>query len=255
MNPTRKDVTRTTGRAGLVILVALVLLVGLTATVWAAWGSTWRGSLGAVFEARLTATPTRTPRPITLTPTRGLVVPIIPTFTPMPIPTRSPTTPPLPTQPAAETPDPYLTAIVVEYGMDPTRRFVVIDPNTQRMTIWDPGRAPRALLISTGDEDQGYRTPAWYGLVGNYWGTFHAFGVYADDGWYLYDDPTGSILIHSAPYTLVEGRKVYQGLDALGNYPASHGCIRLSPEDARWFTAWRPQGVPLVVLPKKSSAG
>jgi lipoprotein-anchoring transpeptidase ErfK/SrfK len=62
-------------------------------------------------------------------------------------------------------------------------------------------------------------------------------------------------LIHSAPYRLVDGKKVYEDLDALGNYPASHGCIRLAPEDAAWFTAWKPQGAPLVVLPRKSAAG
>ena len=96
------------------------------------------------------------------------------------------------------------------------------------------------------------RTPAWYGLVGKYWGTFHAYGAYADEGWYLYDDPTGSILIHSAPYRLIDGKKHYEGLDALGNYPASHGCIRLRPEDAAWFTSWKPQGVPLAILPKQA---
>jgi lipoprotein-anchoring transpeptidase ErfK/SrfK len=139
--------------------------------------------------------------------------------------------------------------------MDPSRRFIVVDPNIQRMTIWEPGKAVRELPISTGDEGQGYYTLAWYGLVGKYWGTFHAFGTYADEGWYLFDDPTGSILIHSAPYELVDGKKVYEDLDALGNYPASHGCIRLTPDDARWFTAWQPQGVPLVILPKKRASG
>jgi lipoprotein-anchoring transpeptidase ErfK/SrfK len=48
----------------------------------------------------------------------------------------------------------------------------------------------------------------------------------------------------------VNGAKVYEDLEAIGSYPASHGCIRLRPEDARWFTEWRPQGVPLVILPK-----
>jgi len=41
-----------------------------------------------------------------------------------------------------------------------------------------------------------------------------------------------------------------EDMDALGNFPASRGCIRLSPEDAQWFTEWQPRGVPLVILPR-----
>jgi hypothetical protein len=242
-------------RAIAIFLSIALVLLALTATVWAAWGSARLGSLGAAIEARLTATPTRTPRPATLTPRRGSVEPSIVAFTATPIPTAAATATPVPAEPSPAALSPYLGQIVSQYGMDPSRRFIVVDPNTQRMTIWEPGKAVRELPISTGDEDQGYHTPAWYGLVGKHWGTFHAFGTYADEGWYLYDDPTGSILVHSAPYELVDGKKVYVDLDALGNYPASHGCIRLTPDDARWFTAWKPQGVPLVILPKKRAPG
>ena len=109
------------------------------------------------------------------------------------------------------------------------------------------------MPVSTGDESRGYRTLAWYGLVGEYWGTFNAFGVYADEGWYLFED-AGTILIHGSPYRLVDGEKVYEDMGALGAYPASRGCIRLTPEDARWFTEWQPQGVPIVILPKGEGA-
>jgi lipoprotein-anchoring transpeptidase ErfK/SrfK len=246
---------RKPSRAVMILLSIGLVLFALSATVWAAWGSARLSGLGTAIEARLTATPTRTPRPLTPTPRRGSVEPAIVAFTATPIPTAVTIATPAPPKPPTATITPYLAQIVAQYGMDPARRFIVVDPNVQRMTIWEPGQSARELLISTGDEDQGYLTPAWYGLVGKEWGTFHAFGTYADDGWYLYDDPTGSILIHSAPYELIDGKKVYEDLDALGNYPASHGCIRLTPDDARWFTAWKPQGVPLVILPKKNDAG
>ncbi len=238
--------TRRTGRAGLILLLIPLLLVGLTVTVWAAWGA----ARGPALQAGATATPTRTPRPMTAIPTRAMIAPAIIAFTPTPTPIPQAEAAASAGQPVA-TLTPYLAQVVAQYGMDPARRFIVVDPNRQRMTIWEPGQPIRELLISTGDETRGYRTPAWYGLVGKYWGTFHAYGTYADEGWYLYTDPTGAILIHSAPYRLINGEKHYEGLDALGNYPASHGCIRLSPEDAVWFTAWRPQGVPLVILPKR----
>lgn len=242
------NVTHKTRRVSLVLVLALLLTVTLSATVWAAWGAARRG-LVSQFMLDATATPTRTPRPALSTPTPTAIVPVIVPFTPTPTPT------PL----AVVTPEPLpdaLAQVVARYGIDPTRRFVVIDLATQTMTLWDPTHSPamdgetlRTLPVSTGDETRGYRTLAWYGLIGRYVGTFNAYGVYADDAWYLFED-AGQILVHSAPYRLVAGQKVYEELDALGSYPASKGCIRLLPEDARWFTQWQPEGVPLVILPK-----
>ena len=242
------NVTHKTRRVSLVLVLALLLTVTLSATVWAAWGAARRG-LVSQFRLDATATPTRTPRPALSTPTPTAIVPVIVPFTPTPTPT------PL----AVVTPEPLpdaLAQVVARYGIDPTRRFVVIDLATQTMTLWDPTHSPamdgetlRTLPVSTGDETRGYRTLAWYGLIGRYVGTFNAYGVYADDAWYLFED-AGQILVHSAPYRLVAGQKVYEELDALGSYPASKGCIRLLPEDARWFTQWQPEGVPLVILPK-----
>jgi len=52
------------------------------------------------------------------------------------------------------------------------------------------------------------------------------------------------------PYTLdADNQKLYKGRDDLGAAPASHGCIRLSPEDASWFTNWDPKGAPIIILP------
>jgi len=137
---------------------------------------------------------------------------------------------------------------VAAYGLDPKKRFLVADQHAQQMIVWDPSQPIRKLPMSTGGGPEGYITPPWQGPVGRYIGTISGFGTYADDAWYLYES-LGSILIHGAPYRLVNGEKVYEGLDALGNFPASHGCIRLMPEDIRWLTAWNPKGVPLVILP------
>ena len=176
---------RKSSRAVVILLGIALVLFALSATVWAAWGNARLSGLGAAIEARLTATPTRTPRPVTLTPRRGSVEPAIVAFTATPIPTAVATATPAPPRPPSAALSPYLAQIVAQYGMDPSRRFIVVDPNVQRMTIWEPDKAARELPISTGDEEQGYHTPAWYGLVGKYWGTFHAYGTYADEGWYL----------------------------------------------------------------------
>ena len=82
-----------------------------------------------------------------------------------------------------------------------------------------------------------------------------ANGVSADNAWYLFK-AGGSILIHSAPYTVADdGGKLYQGVDDLGVFPASRGCIRISPDDATWFTDWGPYDVPIVILPWDGGTG
>lgn len=114
------------------------------------------------------------------------------------------------------------------------------------MYVLEDGELVRDIPCSAGLPDADKYTPAWSGKVGEYWGTFFAYEVYADEAWYLFKS-AGSILVHSLPYTWHNGIKIYQGEDALGVRPSSHGCIRVSPEDASWFTAWGPEGVPMSV--------
>jgi hypothetical protein len=117
------------------------------------------------------------------------------------------------------------------------------------MYVYEHGEQIRQMPVSTGIPDQEETmTPAWEGDVGHYVGTFFAFGVWADEAWYLFEH-YGSMLIHSAPYIKENGQKVYQELDVLGVRPASHGCIRLPPDEARWFSAWEPTGAHVVILP------
>lgn len=234
--------------------IALIILAVVAGSAWAAWGSTARQA--GRWTAAATSTPTRTPRPVTPAATVAVLEPAIaaPTTTPSPLPAATAEPTAVAAVATAEPMPAWLADVARRYGIDGTRRFVVVSLDEQMMTVWDPGRPLRRMAVSTGDESRGYRTLPWYGLVGDYWGTFNSYGVYADEGWYLFED-AGTILVHSAPYKLVNGQKVYREMDALGAYPASKGCIRLAPEDATWFTEWQPKGVPLVILPKSQAGG
>ncbi len=251
----RPAFSRASRRTSLVLALALLIMILLAGTVWAAWGGLaaplYRGLFALRTDVEATATPTRTPRPVTATPVPAAVdlAIVFPTATPLPTATLLATPPP----DDADSLPGWLAEVVASYGMEPDRRFIVVDLASQQMFVWDPGQPLRVMPVSTGDESRGYRTLAWYGLVGEYWGTFNSFGVYADEGWYLFED-AGTILIHGSPYRVVDGEKVYEDMGALGAYPASRGCIRLTPEDARWFTEWQPQGVPIVILPKDEGA-
>ncbi|MGC9360790.1 MAG: L,D-transpeptidase [Anaerolineae bacterium] len=181
--------------------------------------------------------------------------------TPEPSPTASPTATATATLAPTMTLRPSLTPFALEAVAVPSStpmreltfdtrpdldRYLYVDQKTQRMYVFERGELIREMPCSTGLPDDTTYTEAWEGLVGRYYGTFMSFGVWADEAWYLYPS-LGNILVHSLPYVWRNGYKVYLGRDALGMRPASHGCIRLSPEDAAWFTAYNPEGVLMTI--------
>lgn len=171
------------------------------------------------------------------------------TATPTPTATTRPTSTATPTPTVTLSPTPSSTPTPTLFSFD-TRpdlaRYIYVDQGTQHLYVFEEGALVRDIPCSTGLPDPDSYTPAWTGEVGDYWGTFFAYEVYADEAWYLYKSD-GSILVHSLPYTLTNDAKVYQDRDALGVRPASHGCIRISPEDAAWFTSWGPGGVLMTI--------
>ncbi|NLV73235.1 MAG: L,D-transpeptidase family protein [Chloroflexi bacterium] len=176
------------------------------------------------------------------------------TFTPSPSPaaTQTPVRSATPTHTSTPTitPTPTLTPVptATEFAEDTQpeeARYIYVDQKAQRMYIFEAGELVRTMEVSTGRPEPGVYTPAWEGRVGWYIGTFFAFGTYADEGWFLFHD---GFLVHSQPYLKdAEGNKIYQDGEAQGNYPASHGCVRLWPEDAAWFTEWNPEGVLMTI--------
>ena len=141
------------------------------------------------------------------------------------------------------------TTTPTPFSFDPRpdlARYIYVDQAAQHVYVFERGGLVRDIPCSTGLPDADNYTPAWCGEVGEYWGTFFAYGVYVDEAWYLFKSE-GSILVHSLPYTMVKGSKVYDGGETLGVQPASHGCIRIAPLDAAWFTTWGPEGVPLTI--------
>jgi lipoprotein-anchoring transpeptidase ErfK/SrfK len=192
---------------------------------------------------------------------RAMTVVATPTITasttPSPVPTLVPVTPtpmasPSPT--VTYTPSPTLTPTatlmptVTPFALDTHpewKRYIYVDQMAQRMYIFENGMLTRTILCSTGLPNDLQKTPAWQGKVGWFVGTFFSFEVYADEAWFLFND---GFLIHSLPYLVDKnGNKVYQDRDALGVRPSSHGCIRVSPEDAVWLSAWNPTGVPITI--------
>jgi lipoprotein-anchoring transpeptidase ErfK/SrfK len=208
-------------------MIALLALVSVGCTVEP-----------AISQNLSTATPSPTPlmrASATASPTSVPTASATSTATTTPTPTVTQTPTPTPTN----TPGPEATY----------ERLIVVDQDAQVMYVYEDGEQLRRMPVSTGKPDQvETMTPAWEGEVGRYVGTFFSFDLWADDAWYLFDH-YGAMLIHSAPYIKENGEKVYQELELLGVRPASHGCIRLPPEDSKWFTAWEPEGAHVIILP------
>lgn len=117
------------------------------------------------------------------------------------------------------------------------------------MYVYEDGIVIRTIPVSTGRPVANAFTPPWRGKVGRYWGSgpFLNTNLYSDYMWYLFPGARGSILIHSVPYSWNGNEKVYEQPDALGVEPASHGCVRIAPEDAEWLKRWDPVGVPIEI--------
>ncbi|MBN1262040.1 MAG: L,D-transpeptidase [Anaerolineae bacterium] len=125
-------------------------------------------------------------------------------------------------------------------------KALVVDQAAQALRVYENGVEVRTLPVSTGV--RGRYTPAFRGYVGYYVASSWGYGTYFDNAWYV-TEAAGAILIHGAPYVYVDGEKVYQDLSDLGVRPASHGCVRLHPDDAAWLRDWNPRGAPIVITP------
>ncbi len=235
-------------RVSAILLLLLLGAATLSAMAMAPGGMqsrSWWDRLFPRHDALYTPTPTKTPQ---------LRVAAAPTATPIPtarpMPTLKPTAvaaTPRPTGTAARLGTNWLS-LADSYGLDRRGRWIIVDQDHQVMVIGEADSVVKVLPVSTGAPGKD-TTPAWIGVVGKYWGTFEAAdGSYADNAWYLFPH-NGAILIHSAPYFMDDGHKKYQDLDALGHEPVSHGCIRMAPRDAEWFTKWDPLGVPILITP------
>jgi lipoprotein-anchoring transpeptidase ErfK/SrfK len=138
-----------------------------------------------------------------------------------------------------------------------TGRFLLVNQDEQKMHVYENGVEIHTIPVSTGAPVANAFTPPWRGVVGDYWGggPFRDNNYWADYMWYLFPGEEGSILIHSVPYLRSGDMKIYDRPDALGVRPASHGCVRISPEEAEWLKAWGPVGVSIEITPWSGEIG
>ncbi len=232
----------------------------------------WAFGLGSALQVKSTSgqklAADASPTP-TLTTAESTSATLEPTPTPSaetsetPTPTERPLDKPAspsPTATATQRPVYTPTRPAVPFGtptIPATGRFLLVNQDEQKMHVYENGVEIRAIPVSTGAPVANAFTPPWRGVVGDYWGggPFRDKNYWADYMWYLFPGEEGSILIHSVPYLRSGDMKIYDRPDALGVRPASHGCVRISPEDAEWLKAWDAVGVPIEITPWSGEIG
>lgn len=125
-----------------------------------------------------------------------------------------------------------------EYIAEPEHLSIDVDVSMQTVKVYQDGEVIREMIASTGVE--GHETPlgtfevqnrglwffnAKYGQGAKYWVSFKDWGIY---------------LFHSLAMD-ENGEIIEEEAEKLGQ-PASHGCIRLQVEDAKWIYDNIPEG-------------
>lgn len=124
---------------------------------------------------------------------------------------------------------------------------ILVDTKNQKTFLYDGSERLTSFVVSTGILDGESNTPigdyvienergenffaASFGEGANYWVSFKDHGIY---------------LFHSVP-TDENGDYILSEAEKLGK-PASHGCVRMSVPDAKWFYENIPTGTPVKVI-------
>jgi len=121
--------------------------------------------------------------------------------------------------------------------------IVKVNLTQQKVFIQKNGETIRTITCSTGLP--GKDTPLGSFKINNYYGLNFYNNKYNQGANYWVGFKKAEYLFHSVPVdkngNIIEGEE-----DKLGT-PASHGCIRMSMNDAYWFYETIPQGTEVVI--------
>jgi len=118
---------------------------------------------------------------------------------------------------------------VYAYGLDANNEYTVL---------------VRTMKCSTGKSGTPTPTGTFTNSTGPgaRWHYFEKFKCWAQYAYYI----QGDIMFHSVLYGQKEGRVTQSSVNNLGRR-ASHGCVRLSVEDAKWIWSNCPRNTTVIV--------
>ncbi|MDZ7609256.1 MAG: L,D-transpeptidase family protein [Candidatus Desulforudaceae bacterium] len=125
------------------------------------------------------------------------------------------------------------------------RMWVAVDlEGTHNVTVYK-GREPYKTFKASGGK---VTSPTPLGTYYVYNRGYCFYNARLHEGAYYWVQFSGPFLFHSIPFD-TSGKIKDQEAEKLGQ-PASHGCVRLSLEDARWFYENVPNGTMIVIYNK-----
>ena len=125
----------------------------------------------------------------------------------------------------------------------PEKMTVIVSVGAQRTYVYQKNQLIRTMICSTGLLDGDSDTPYGDYVInssGTKRGEWFYSKTYSEGAEYWVGFIGGVYLFHSA--AMDSGRNVIRAEEAKLGKPASHGCIRLSVEDAHWFYKTVPDG-------------
>ncbi len=121
--------------------------------------------------------------------------------------------------------------------------WIDVDLSEQQAAVQEGDRTIKAMVISSGAP--GYETPQGVFSLQNRGEWFYS-GKYQEGAkWWVSFRDWGTYLFHSV--AMDEQRRVIPEEAAKLGTPASHGCVRLTEEDAKWIYDHLPQGTKVVI--------
>ena len=137
-------------------------------------------------------------------------------------------------------PEPEAKTVLLEQAAKPLK--VEVSLKEQKVSVFDAkNRMVREYVCSSGET--GSETPTGTFTVTDRGKSF--FNPKVGEGAYYWTRFYKTYLFHSVPFD--EGRKMEPEEAAKLGTPASHGCIRLPVEDAKWIYDHIPEGTQVVV--------
>jgi len=123
-------------------------------------------------------------------------------------------------------------------------KVIDISIGDQTMNVIENYRVINKFPVSTGTWDM--PTP-----IGTFQVQNHILNAYSTPydlymPFWMAVTPDGGYGIHGLPYWQYSWGRVYEGVNHLG-IRVSHGCIRLSVENAEWLYNWAPQGTTIII--------
>lgn len=126
---------------------------------------------------------------------------------------------------------------------------VIVSIEAQRTYVYVNNNLEKTFICSTGLLDNDNNTPLGDFIInesGVKRGEWFFSKKYAEGAKYWVGFIGGVYLFHSVP--MDENKKIIEAEAAKLGQPASHGCIRLSVEDAYWFYKNIPDGANLHIV-------